>query len=80
MQENENIVMLRLPDVMKKTRLSRAAIYGKSNPKSKLFDERFPMPIKLGAKASGWIEHEVNEWLKSRITASHAMRLGNQKG
>lgn len=30
----------------------------------------FPPPIKLGVRASGWLESEINAWLKSRVGAS----------
>ncbi|MEE2749373.1 MAG: AlpA family phage regulatory protein [Pseudomonadota bacterium] len=30
----------------------------------------FPAPVKLGARASAWIESEINEWIESRIAAS----------
>jgi prophage regulatory protein len=29
----------------------------------------FPPPIKLGARASGWLESEINVWLTQRIAA-----------
>jgi prophage regulatory protein len=29
----------------------------------------FPSPIKLGARASGWLESEINLWLTQRIAA-----------
>lgn len=31
---------------------------------------RFPKPIKLGPRASGWIESELNQWLADRIAES----------
>jgi len=30
----------------------------------------FPTPIKLGARSSGWLESEVEQWLNDRIEAS----------
>ena len=30
----------------------------------------FPAPIKLGARAVGWLECEVEAWIDSRIEAS----------
>lgn len=67
---NENIIVLRLPEVKQKTGLSRSSIYAKSNPKSKLYDETFPKPIKLGVNTSGWIEQEINDWIYQRIQLS----------
>ena len=31
---------------------------------------RFPRPIKLGSRSSGWLESEVNAWLLSRVEES----------
>ena len=33
-------------------------------------DGRFPKPLKLGDRASAWVESEVAEWVYSRIRAS----------
>jgi len=30
---------------------------------------RFPKPIKLGERGSGWIRTEVDAWLQSRVKA-----------
>ncbi len=30
----------------------------------------FPAPVKLGERASAWIEAEIDEWIASRITQS----------
>lgn len=32
----------------------------------------FPKPIQLGAQSVGWLESEVDAWLRERITASRA--------
>lgn len=50
--------------------LSRSTIYSRINPKDKRFDPSFPKPISLGAGAVGWISHEVDAWLTSRVKAS----------
>lgn len=31
---------------------------------------KFPKPIKLGLRASGWLESEINSWLADRIAQS----------
>ncbi|MCP4393014.1 MAG: AlpA family transcriptional regulator [Alphaproteobacteria bacterium] len=53
--------ILRLPEVIKLTGLSRSTIY------SHIKENLFPSPINLGARCVGWIESEVNEWIQSRI-------------
>ncbi len=29
----------------------------------------FPKPIKLGVKASGWLQSEIDDWIQSRLNA-----------
>lgn len=41
----------------------KTAIYERVN------DNKFPVPIKLG-HACGWVEEEVQQWVKSQITAT----------
>ena len=57
---------LRLPEVLARTGLSRSTIY------VRLDQGRFPQPVSLGARAVGWIEAEVNEWMRERIAASRS--------
>jgi len=46
--------------------LARSTIYKMSA------EGKFPKPIKLGERSSGWIESEVEQWLEERITASRS--------
>ncbi len=55
---------LRLPEVIARTGLSRSTIY------VRLDEGRFPRPVSLGGRAVGWIEAEVNEWIRERIEES----------
>ncbi|MDE0529081.1 MAG: AlpA family transcriptional regulator [Truepera sp.] len=57
---------LRLPEVLARTGLSRSTIY------VRLDQGRFPRPVSLGARAVGWIEAEVDEWMRERIAAGLA--------
>ncbi len=57
---------LRLPEVLARTGLSRSTIY------VRLDRGRFPRPVSLGARAVGWIEAEVDEWIRERIAASRS--------
>lgn len=61
--------VLRLKHVQERVGLSRSTIYDRMNPKSPRYDSTFPKPIKLGIAARGWIEAEIDAWIKSRITA-----------
>jgi prophage regulatory protein len=56
--------ILRLPTVKARTGLSRSTIY------LRIAEGSFPRPVSLGARAVGWVEDEVNEWLVRRIEAS----------
>lgn len=55
---------LRLPEVLERTGLSRSTIY------VRLEQGLFPRPVSLGARAVGWIESEVDEWIRERIAES----------
>jgi prophage regulatory protein len=63
------ITILRRKQVEARTGLSRSAIYDKLNPKSPRHDATFPVQVRLGAEAVGWLESEVNSWLLSRVNA-----------
>ena len=36
---------------------------------------KFPKPIKLGPRASGWLESEINAWISERIAESRSADL-----
>jgi prophage regulatory protein len=63
--------ILRLPDLRQRTGLGTTAIYERLNERSRYFDPTFPKPISLGgterARATGWIEAEVEQWLRMQI-------------
>ena len=61
--------VLRLPRVQARTGLARSTIY------VRVADGSFPQPIRLGARAVGWIESEVDAWIREQIAASR----GNAK-
>ena len=55
--------MLRLPQVLAKIGLSRSATYEMINSGD------FPKPVKLGKRAVGWVDHDVENWLIERRNA-----------
>jgi len=57
----------KLLDVKLITGLSRSSIYRMAS------EGKFPKPIKLGARSSGWLATEIDQWLTDRIALS---RLG----
>ena len=60
----EQVRMLRLPEVIRKTALSRSQIYRLIGMGD------FPRQIPLSERAAGWIEEEVEAWLRTRIECS----------
>jgi len=58
------LTIIKLQEVKSKTALSRSAIY------LKISQGEFPKPISLGARSVGWIESEVQDWIKERIECS----------
>ena len=65
--------VLRLPRVQARTGLARSTIY------VRVADGSFPQPIRLGARAVGWIESEVDAWIREALDplprqARHAAR------
>ncbi|MBU7436183.1 MULTISPECIES: helix-turn-helix transcriptional regulator [Paraburkholderia] len=62
--------ILRMKQLVLMVGLGKSTVYDYLNPKSPRHDPTFPKPVKLGASAVGWIDHEVTAWLESRIAAS----------
>lgn len=60
--------ILRLPDVIDRVGLKRAAIYQ--------YVDRglFPKQINLGPRAVGWLEHEVDAWVLARIEVTRRQK------
>ena len=38
-------------------------------------EQRFPRRIKIGVRAVGWLEEEVQEWLTQRVEESRRTRV-----
>jgi prophage regulatory protein len=58
--------ILRLPQVCKVTGLGRSMIYQLEA------EQRFPHRVRIGLRAVGWVESEVQAWLANRIERSRA--------
>lgn len=72
-QTSPVLSILRRKDVEARTGLSRSTIYAKlrNNPKRPSdYDPTFPRPISVGAKAVGWLSHEIDAWLNAQIEKS----------
>jgi len=60
-RNESKLIILRRKQVEQRTGLSRSTIY------LRIQDGTFPKPIPLGPRAVGWIEHEIDAWLASRL-------------
>ena len=55
------VKIFRMPDVSGVTGLKSSTIY------KLVRNKEFPPPIKLTSRSSGWLSHEVDRWLESRL-------------
>lgn len=60
--------LLRLPEVMRRTGLKRAAIY------ARIREGTFPPPVKIGKRAVAWPESVIDAWIAERIAEARAER------
>ena len=58
--------ILRLPEVVARTGLSRSSIY------LRVSQNNFPKPISLGGRSVGWVEEQIEQWLERQIAAASA--------
>jgi prophage regulatory protein len=61
--EKSNLVpdrLLRLPDVVRCTGLSRSSIYALQG------EGKFPKSVKLSLRAVAWSQHKIQRWIEGR--------------
>ena len=58
------LCILRRREVEARTGLSRSTIYLRCAQKT------FPAPIRLGGRAVGWVESEIEAWLQEQVDSS----------
>lgn len=56
--------------VLKRQQVEAQLGFKRSHLYALMAEGSFPKPIKLGARAVGWLQSEVNEWLEARIQAT----------
>ena len=66
-----SLKLLKINKVSEITGLGRSTIY------ARVAEETFPKPIKLGHRASAWVESEVETWIKSRIDLCRGVQSGS---
>ena len=68
---NGALTILRMPQFEARIGLKKSSLYARLDPGSKYFDPKFPKPISLASGvqsgAVGWIESEVDDYIRSRI-------------
>jgi prophage regulatory protein len=63
-QRTNRVMILRRKQVEQRTGLSRSTIY------LRVAQGTFPKAVSLGARAVGWLDSEIDEWLNSRVEVS----------
>jgi prophage regulatory protein len=58
---NMQHTILRLPQIIKRTGLSRSSIY------LRMANDEFPESVSLGGRAVGWLENDIDEWIVEKI-------------
>ena len=63
--------ILRMIELKRKVKLSRTSIY------SRVADGDFPKPISLGGRSIGWLEEEIDSWLKKKVASRDVLTGGD---
>ncbi|SFV34081.1 helix-turn-helix transcriptional regulator [Hyphomicrobium facile] len=62
------VTLLPVKDVARRTSLSKAQIYRMTAR------EQFPMPVRVSRGRTAWVDSEINEWIKTRVSERNAER------
>jgi prophage regulatory protein len=62
--------ILRRREAQAKTGLAKTQLY------QQIAEGKFPKQIRLGPKAVGWLEHEVDAWIEQRIAERDSLPKG----
>lgn len=62
----ESIRLLRIRQVCERTGLSRSTIY------ELVSGDELPKPIQISARTVGWVESEIDDFIRSRIARSRS--------
>ncbi|MBW2422402.1 MAG: AlpA family transcriptional regulator [Deltaproteobacteria bacterium] len=72
--EESHSRILREPEVRHRTGLSGPTICRKEA------EGGFPRRVKLGPRCVGWLESEIEEWVRGRVAARASGRRDRQRG
>ena len=56
--------LIRLPEVLNRTGISRSLVY------KLIKEDKFPKQVNTSPRTSGWLEHEIDEWIEERVNLS----------
>lgn len=71
MATKQKFKILRLPAVRELSGLATDSIYRLGR------EGRFPKRVKISERASGWLEHEVEEWIANLPRATESAKVGS---
>lgn len=63
---SQQLEILRRQQVQERTGLARATLY------QLIQQGQFPRPVSLSARTVGWLSHEVEAWLRERVSQRNA--------
>ena len=63
----DDVIFLRLPEVKAVTGLSRSSLYALMREKN------FPAPVRLGRRTVAWVRSEVRQWAADRVRMSRSV-------
>ncbi|MBL4753708.1 MAG: AlpA family phage regulatory protein [Flavobacteriales bacterium] len=69
---SQTITILRWPEVHRRIGICRSYAHHLASQVDSKGKPKFPRPIKLGLRASGWLESEISDWIDQRIKASRS--------
>jgi prophage regulatory protein len=63
--------LIRLPEVIRLTGMSRSLVYEKIKPTSKWFDKNFPRQVKISKRAVAWPYTGIYLWVELQKNKKH---------
>jgi prophage regulatory protein len=61
--------LIKLKQVMECTGLARSTVY------KFMAEGQFPKPVKLGVRMVAWVETEIQEWVREKITTRDSAKI-----
>jgi prophage regulatory protein len=74
MSAQQELRLLRLPNVLQRVALGRSQVYALVGA------GKFPRPVHLGERTVAWVEREVDAWIASRIAERESCAAAAAEG